>query len=128
MNYWKVWLEAHPTRSAKWLQERISEGFEIHHLDPSKGDVPGNLVLIEGTDHKMVHGAGALALRRTQRTGILPRTRECGERAYELRLQGRSWRFIEQTVAEVRQVKHAAKAYALSVGRAWPIGGPKQRD
>ena len=29
----KIWLSAHPHRSAKWLRERIADGFDVHHID-----------------------------------------------------------------------------------------------
>lgn len=37
--------------------ERIKDGFHVHHLDGDHGNNdPKNLVLIEGTDHLLMHG------------------------------------------------------------------------
>ena len=52
----KAWLEAHPERSSVWLDERIKDGFDVHHLDGDHdNDHPLNLVLIECGDHMMLH-------------------------------------------------------------------------
>ncbi len=37
------------------------DGFDVHHLDGNKGnESPDNLVLIEHTDHMMLHGSRML--------------------------------------------------------------------
>jgi hypothetical protein len=52
----KAWLEAHPERTARWLREMLRDGFSIHHLDGNHGNNdPDNLVLIENTDHALIH-------------------------------------------------------------------------
>ena len=59
--YHLVWLEAHPHRAKEWLEERLREGFDVHHLDGNhSNNEPGNLVLIEHTDHMMLHGGRTL--------------------------------------------------------------------
>lgn len=56
-SYHRAWLAAHPDRTAGWLQERLTDGFEVHHLDNNPlNDDPLNLVLIEGADHMRLHG------------------------------------------------------------------------
>lgn len=55
-SYHEVWLAQHPERSHEWLQERLNEGFHVHHIDGDHAnDDPLNLVLIEGGDHLMIH-------------------------------------------------------------------------
>ncbi len=53
----KIWLSAHPHRSAKWLRERIADGFDVHHIDgDDSNNHPTNLILLETTDHtKTIH-------------------------------------------------------------------------
>ena len=52
-----IWLSAHPERDYAWFRKRIEDGFVIHHHDGnSENDAPGNLVMIEGKDHMMIHG------------------------------------------------------------------------
>jgi hypothetical protein len=47
-----IWLEGQPTRNKKWLQERLDDGFDIHHIDGNHANNhPMNLCLIEGIDH-----------------------------------------------------------------------------
>ncbi len=51
-----AWLAAHPYRSRNWLEERLNDGFHVHHLDGNHGNnAPENLVLIEGGDHIRLH-------------------------------------------------------------------------
>lgn len=53
----KSWLEAHPDRHIQWFEERLNDGFEVHHLDGNhQNDEPLNLVLIEAVDHRRLHG------------------------------------------------------------------------
>ncbi len=60
-NYHLVWLRDNPKRSEAWLRERLKDGFHIHHMDGDhSNDDPSNLVLIEGGDHFMLHGAKLL--------------------------------------------------------------------
>lgn len=55
--YHIAWLAAHPHRSADWLEQRLRDGFDIHHLDGDhSNDDPKNLVLIECSDHMALHG------------------------------------------------------------------------
>lgn len=53
----EVWLLHHPNRGVDWLRDRFADGFEVHHID---GDAENNdienLVLIEVTDHRRLHG------------------------------------------------------------------------
>lgn len=48
----KSWLDAHPGRTAEWLDARMKDGFHIHHLDGNDlNNDHRNLVLVEGWDH-----------------------------------------------------------------------------
>lgn len=50
----RVWLAAHPHRTAAWLRERIADGFDVHHIDgDDANDHSSNLILLETTDHTL---------------------------------------------------------------------------
>lgn len=57
----EIWLLHHPKRDVAWLKDKFADGFEVHHID---GDVENNdidnLVLIEATDHRRLHGRSKL--------------------------------------------------------------------
>ena len=56
-SYHMAWLSAHPNRSARWLREKIKDGFHIHHKDGDhNNNDPNNLLLIDGDDHMRLHG------------------------------------------------------------------------
>lgn len=55
--YHWVWLRLHPNRSVEWLQERMKDGFDIHHIDGDHLNNDGrNLILVECLDHMRLHG------------------------------------------------------------------------
>lgn len=56
--YHHAWLKAHPDRSLEWLEERLKDGFDVHHLDNDhQNNEPLNLALIEHVDHvRLFHG------------------------------------------------------------------------
>lgn len=65
-----VWLSVHPHRSYRWFRARIREGFDIHHIDGDhENDDPGNLVLLEHTDHMALHNGGHYTLGRLKWVG-----------------------------------------------------------
>jgi hypothetical protein len=52
-----AWLSVHPDRTEEWLADRLSDGFDIHHVDGDHGNnEPLNLVLMEAVDHMRMHG------------------------------------------------------------------------
>lgn len=68
-----AWLTAHPNRSEEWLRERMRDGFDVHHVDgDSRNNDPDNLVLIEGSDHMLLHFVGRHLWR--VRTNKVPRS------------------------------------------------------
>lgn len=72
----KAWLLSHPWWSPEWLKARLREGFDVHHLDGNHdNNDPANLVLIEHTDHLMLHGDG-----KTRHLGRIGRTGRRGKR------------------------------------------------
>lgn len=91
----EVWLEAHPERTAIWLQERLDDGFDVHHLDGDReNNDPGNLVLIECRDHQMLHHErrfmlGVRGKQQPKKTDL-----ERGRLAHDWREQDKSWREI----------------------------------
>jgi hypothetical protein len=53
-----AWLQSHPNRTESWFRNRITEGFDVHHLDGDhENNVSDNLILIESQDHMRLHGA-----------------------------------------------------------------------
>jgi len=59
--YHEIWLSSHPHRTPEWLKDRLRDGFDVHHMDGDHGNNdPANLVLIECTDHMMLHGGRIL--------------------------------------------------------------------
>lgn len=67
----KAWLSAHPYRTPEWLDARIAEGFDLHHVDRDpQNNAPGNLVLIESGDHLALHNGSAIAISRGRLGGI----------------------------------------------------------
>ena len=59
--YHLKWLEAHPERTTAWLEARLAEGFDVHHIDGDwRNENPDNLVLIESSDHMRLHGSRLL--------------------------------------------------------------------
>lgn len=69
-----AWLAAHPERSQQWLEERMRDGFDVHHLNGNHDDNdPLNIVLIECGDHMMLHNGAKRFSRVVGRRGGRPR-------------------------------------------------------
>jgi hypothetical protein len=121
--HWRAWLANHPSRTAEWLKEKIKDGFEIHHLEPGDGDEPRNVILIDGQDHKMIHGAGLHGGKGY--TEPSPERLERGKRAYDLRVQGYSWRMVMAALnMPGGSAQYAAAVYAKTHSKPWPVGNP----
>lgn len=58
LEHHRAWLSAHPERTERWLNERLLDGFDVHHLDGNHmNNRPDNLVLVEHMDHlRCLHG------------------------------------------------------------------------
>lgn len=55
-DYRAVWLRAHPYVNATWLDDKIKEGFNLHHVDGNRqNNTADNLLLIFGPDHHRLH-------------------------------------------------------------------------
>lgn len=125
-DYHWIWLEAHPHRTEEWLKERMTDGFDIHHVDgDQKNNDPSNLVLIECTDHLMLHaGGGRPSLYRSlDRPEDRQRRQDAGRKAYALRLQGLGWReILEETGASSpASLMKWARDHASRNGLCWPV-------
>lgn len=75
-SYHYAWLSEHDNRSEEWLKRQLAEGFDVHHVDGDhSNDDPANLVLIEHTDHMMLHNGkrnlGRVKARRKSRDGSI---------------------------------------------------------
>ena len=124
--YHVIWLSVHPQRSENWLRDKLSDGFDIHHVDGDhSNNDPNNLVLIEHRDHFMLHG-GRPKFVRSAKPG--PRKRapnkrlKIGQRAYYWYRNGASW---EKAAYEIGcssdHVRKAAKEWCLENNVNWPI-------
>ena len=108
----EAWLAAHPGRSREWLVERLRDGFDIHHIDGNHGNNDArNLVLIECSDHLMLHNGGTrvdrVAVHRPKIAARALVDRECWER-HEA---GESWREVGDVVfVEYHKNQRATKA------------------
>lgn len=69
------WLKAHTDRTEEWLNEKLAEGFDIHHLDGNHdNNDPKNLVLIDHSDHMRLHSSlGTFKVSADLRTGVSER-------------------------------------------------------
>lgn len=116
----RQWLAAHPTRSEAWLLVMLKDGFDVHHLDGNHANNdPANLVLIEHSDHMMLHGSRMLGrLAPYRRGGRTPKDHSLsatGARAYHMRISGLRW-----VDCGGRSALVAARNYAKALGLAWP--------
>lgn len=115
----KAWLSIHPEVSESWLIEKLSEGFDIHHIDgDNSNNGPKNLALVFGPDHARLHGM-PFKQRKAREYAV-------GKMAYELRLDGSSW----DDAASLTKKSHshtvaAAKSYAKAMGLTWPLPRPE---
>ncbi|MBS1984808.1 MAG: hypothetical protein JST16_11620 [Bdellovibrionales bacterium] len=139
-SYHYAWLSVHPERSAAWLEDRLKDGFDVHHLDGNhNNDAPENLVLIDCGDHLMLHGTK----RRISRIINFNRPKAArdedllarGKRAYEAYDPAKGWRDAASKVGldhlDGAKARFEAGKYALEYGLPWPLGrtdrkhGPK---
>lgn len=55
----RAWLSAHSWIAWEWLDAKLEEGFEVHHVDGDhSNNDPQNLVLVYNSDHKLLHFVG----------------------------------------------------------------------
>lgn len=120
-----AWLDAHPYRSEYWLRDRLADGFDVHHVDHNHdNNSADNLVLIERTDHNLMHGANPA--RRAEKAASLKKTDERlekGRRIYEAKQPGVSWRRAAMAAglpinrySDPTTLKRMADAYAAHAG------------
>lgn len=69
------WLEYHPSKTADWLEGKLQEGFDIHHIDGNHtNNSRRNLVLIEKEDHLCMHDllkfSSKISVKEIQKRGI----------------------------------------------------------
>lgn len=118
-DYHQVWLSVHPERTAHWLKERLIDGFDIHHIDGNKNNNhPSNLVLIECSDHLMIHGGRVSRIKKVKKIwdkGPRKKTLESGEMAYNLRKKGAKWKDLHE------KASIHAKSYAKHNKLPWPV-------
>lgn len=123
--YHEIWLSAHPSRTEAWLQDRLKDGFDIHHIDGDhKNNDPDNLVLIESQDHMRLHGMRDKSARAlSPKRGPKLRTVRVGRNAYRAAFAHRSWATAAEVVGETKAAAIAcAKVWAKETGAKWPIG------
>lgn len=132
-SYHKAWLSKHPERDARWLQTKLSEGFDVHHLDGDhSNDDPANLVLIESGDHADLHGiplkrrlSDGKDGRRAIRSQMSEARKADCKRAYEAKTRETTWREIATDLALAgvdppTRARALAEAHAYANGLPWP--------
>ncbi|MBX3547321.1 MAG: HNH endonuclease [Chelatococcus sp.] len=127
-SYHHAWLTTHPDRTAEWLQDKLREGFDVHHLDGNHlNNDAGNLVLIEHVDHMRLHGMRNSNRLRMIQTRGRPRssgkwkTMTIGREAYNARTAGRTWVETGKFVGvRPSRAMSSAKVYAVAEGKPWP--------
>lgn len=124
----RAWLECHPHRSEEWLLQKLAEGFDVHHVDGNhENNAYSNLVLIEGSDHFMLHAGG----KRTNMYRAFLTQEEQEEKlaqaaeAYGLRSEGNTWATVAGLLglSEGRALSLAQK-HAARNGLTWPVQVP----
>ncbi len=125
----RAWLLAHPERSLQWLDAHIEDGFEIHHRDRDhENNDPANLVLIEATDHRRLHGQSLIgAPYNTSGRKIDVRM---GELAYHGRVMtNEGWAFIAERLGKLspQRAERAAAHYAFLANLPWPLPRAKRQ-
>jgi len=127
-----AWLEQHPYRTEAWLRAMLADGFDIHHADMNhENNERGNLVLIEATDHKSLHGGNINRERRATGTRLTDEARDKGQRIYEAKKDGISWRsaaiaagLLVSRYSDPNAYKRLADAYALGAGLPMHVHRP----
>lgn len=129
-DYHEIWLSAHPERTREWLEDKLRDGFDIHHGDGNHTNNDAtNLFLIECRDHMQIHGgsisrifsSGEKARREAERM-------ETGRLAYELKTPLLSWMEIGMALRPDSQQPQAlarglAKQYARMNNLPFPKPG-----
>ncbi len=124
--YHHIWLEAHPYRSADWLERALADGFDIHHIDGDRSNNdPDNLVLIECGDHFRLHGSpNFLRIHvSARRQRLAAHQKRAGEAAYRLMAAGAETREIERGSGyRFATARRLAKEHARRHAKYWPNG------
>jgi hypothetical protein len=133
--YHLVWLARHPWRSEDWLRAHLLDGFDIHHIDGDHGNNDdANLVLIEHSDHFMLHGLFRIG--RIQK--VKPKKKEkdpeleraemhLGWELYRLRSNGSSWHEIAKRYRmKMETAIRKARKYAKKAKILWPPEVPSK--
>ena len=122
-----IWLESHPDYDEEWLKTALHAGFDIHHIDGNHdNNDPENLLLIEKSDHKRLHGINPrFDTKRDSWESRITRV-NLGEVAYNRRRLGETWKgigdsFYHDKKAPEQYALNVAKVYAEYHKRPWPI-------
>lgn len=124
-DYHYAWLSDHPERSEEWLRDRLREGFHVHHLNGDHDDNhPENLVLLEGSDHMMLHTGGKrtkLGRMRTPQARLQEKLPYVGPSVFKMRKKGLSWaQIVKETEIPESKVKRDVEQHAKEKGLAVP--------
>lgn len=109
--YHLAWLSVRPNRTEAWLIAALLDGFDVHHLDGDhSNNDPANLVLIEHSDHMMLHGGRTLGRMKPKRQkAARALTIQDGQIVLAMRASGATWREIARTMKKsVAATKYAA--------------------
>ena len=132
--YHEIWLSTHPHRTREWLEQMLADGFDIHHIDGDhSNNDPGNLVLIESSDHMMLHNGSARIIRGMSAVvaghGNRRKIETIGKPAYlKFSNGGLAAKWVEVAFdmsISTETAKKWAHKYAESIGEAVPIAPRK---
>ena len=142
-DYHLAWLGFHLGRTEEWLQDKLNDGFQVHHVDgDTLNNDPVNLVLIDGADHLAIHN-GSVKLRkkpaiRSHRGEARRRDAKArfalGKQAYKLyesaarskSRRSRGWADHAKPLGvSWHAARSAAQFYANLTDQVWPPGSVK---
>lgn len=125
-DYHLIWLEYHPNRTMEWLQERLEDGFDVHHMDGDHGNNDWrNLALVEASDHMRLHGYGLIRLLGDAKDKVKQERLTVGRVAYDMKSASVSWSEVgaalySEAVRPEATARAAAKDYAIAYGEQFP--------
>lgn len=129
-----AWLCSHPDRTAEWLSSALREGFDVHHIDGDhSNNKRTNLVLIECTDHMMLHNGSKLSRlvlcgRKWGEKRVVALNEKC-QKAYELRQSCIGWNEVSELLGvSPVVVMNYAKQWAENKSLPWPIDVPRAKQ
>lgn len=114
----------------------LADGFDIHHVDMNhENNERGNIVLIESTDHKTLHGGNLKREDKAAKSAanLTEERKRKGKLIYEAKVDGVSWRAAAiasglsvNRYSDATIYKRLADAYALHAGLPLHVHRPSK--